>query len=160
MEERFDTVADCCADEMDADGFVVAANGSADGLIAADLAESADGLKAVDLAESADGLKAVDLAESADGLKAVDLAESADGLKAADLAESADVEVPDVAGEEEEESAAAEGGGAPHPLSQPAAPPLPQREVMVMAELVIELVPLVLPVTVLLFGWFGGAWLE
>ena len=124
MEERFDTVADCCADEMDADGFVVAANGSAD------------------------------------GLKAVDLAESADGLKAADLAESADVEVPDVAGEEEEESAAAEGGGAPHPLSQPAAPPLPQREVMVMAELVIELVPLVLPVTVLLFGWFAGAWLE
>ena len=124
MEERFDTVADCCADEMDADGFVVAANGSAD------------------------------------GLKAADLAESADGLKAADLAESADVEVPDVAGEEEEESAAAEGGGAPHPLSQPAAPPLPQREVMVMAELVIELVPVVLPVAVLLFGWFAGAWLE
>ena len=145
MEERFDTVADCCADEMDADGFVVAANGSA------------DGLKAVDLAESADGLKAVDLAESADGLKAVDLAESADGLKAADLAESADVEVPDVAGEEEE-SAAAGGGVAPHPLGQPAAPPLPQ--VMGMAEMVIDSVPLVLPVTVLLFGWFGGAWLE
>ena len=110
MEERFDTIADCCADEMDADGFVVAANGSAD------------------------------------------------GLKAADLAESADVEVPDVAGEEEEESAAAGGGVAPHPLGQPAAPPHPQ--VMGMAELVIELVPLVVPVTVLLVGWFGGAWLE
>ena len=38
-----------------------------------------------------------------------------------------------------------------------AAPPL---LLMGMAELVIELVPLVLPVTVLLFGWFAGAWLE
>ena len=137
MEERFDTVADCCADEMDADGFVVAANGSAD------------------------GLKAVDLAESADGLKAVDLAESADGLKAADCAQPDDEDdelADDVAGDEE--SAAAEGCWSPHPLSQPAAPPLPQREVMGMAEMVIELVPLVLPVTVLLFGWFAGAWLE
>ena len=38
-----------------------------------------------------------------------------------------------------------------------AAPPLP---LMGMAEMVIELVPLVLPVTVLLFGWFAAAWLE
>ena len=88
----------------------------------------------------------------ADDVKAADLTESADGLKAADCPE---LDEADVAGEEE--SAAAEGGGAPHPLSQPAAPPLP---LMGMAEMVIELMPLAVPVTVLLFGWFGGAWLE
>ena len=164
-EEMFDTVADCFDDDMNADvaefvGGLKAAE-SPDGLKAAEsadgmkAAESADGMKA---AESADGLKA---AESADGMKDAESAdgmkdaESADGLKAADWAACAE---PDVAGKEGEESAVAEGGGAPRPLSQPAAPPLPQ--VMGMAEMVIELVPLVLPVTVLLFGWFGGAWLE
>ena len=74
-EERFDAVADCCDDNINAevsDGFIVSAKGSesADGLEAA---ESAHGLKA---AKSAYGLKA---AEFADGLKA-DESVAADGL--------------------------------------------------------------------------------
>ena len=123
---------------MNANGFIVAGKGSA----------PADDVKAADLTESADGLKAVDWADCPE----LDVDDESDGLKAADCPE---LDEADVAGEEE--SAAAEGGGAPHPLSQPAAPPLP---LMGVAELFIELVPLVLPVTVLLFGWFGGAWLE
>ena len=100
----------------------------------------------------ADGLKAVDWVDCPE----LDVDDDADGLKTVDWSDCPEVDVADE-NVEEEEPAAAEGGGAPHPLSQPAAPPLP---LMGVAELFIELVPLVLPVTVLLFGWFGGAWLE
>ena len=119
-----------------ANGFLVAGKGTA---------------PADDLTESADGLKAVDWADCAE----LDVDDESDGLKAADWADCPELDEADVVGEEE--SAAAEGGGAPHPPSQLAAPPL---LLMGVAELVIELRPLVVSVTVLLFGWFGGAWLE
>ena len=151
-------------DAQFANGFIVDAKGSAsaDRLVAGKGTAHADRLVAGKGTAPADPLVAGKGTAPADPLVAgkgtapADL-DDADGWKAADWTDCAELDDEDVAGEEEE-SAAAGGGVAPHPLGQPAAPPLSQ--VMGMAEMVIELVPLVVPVTVLLFGWFGGAWLE
>ena len=118
-------------------GFMVAGKGTAP---ADNAGNDADGFNAADWVDCPE----LDVDNDADGLKTVDWSDCPE-------LDNADEVV------EEKEPAAAESGGAPHPLSQPAGPPLP---LMGVAELVIELVPLVLPVTVLLFGWFGGAWLE
>ena len=138
-------------------GFMVAGKGTAP---ADNAGNDADGFNAADWVDcpeldvdgDSDGLKAVDWVDCPE----LDVDDDADGLKTVDWSDCPEVDVADE-DVEEEEPAAAEGGGAPHPLSQPAAPPLP---LMGVAEMVIELMPLAVPVTVLLFGWFGGAWLE